>query len=163
ERSGGAARALTAGACAESGPRWSRDGRWILFTSDRRPEPWFGSEESKLWAVAPDLDAPTEGDAIKLVVDSTGGIVAWAEGIDGALALIASRSGGPRPYHQPELLLARGAWPRRELVRLASGYDFPFGDAITSDQHPPRGGGACPIHVGLDGQVVARVGQHGSS
>ncbi len=163
ERAGGTARALTHGACAESGPRWSRDGRWILFTSDRRAEPWFGNEESKLWAVAPDLETPTDGEAMQLVVDATGGIVAWAEGIDGAIVLIAPRFDGPRTYEQPQLLLARGEWPRRDLIRLAPGYDFPFGEGITSDQHPPRGGGLCPLHLGLDGQVVTRVAQHGSS
>jgi len=163
ERESGAARALTAGLYAESGVRWSRDGRWIHFVSDRREEPWFGPEESKLYAVAPDLESPTEGDALKLVVDAPGGILAWTEGLDGAIALITTRFEGPRTYEQPELWLARGAWPRRELTRLAASYDFPFAEGINSDQHPPRGGGACPLAILLDGAVVTRVGKHGSS
>src|SRR5437667_310196 len=91
ERAGGAPRALTVGGFAESGPRWSRDGRWILFTSDRRPEPWFGPEESKLWAVSPDLETPTEGDALMLAVDAPGAVVAWTEGVDGTIAWIGTR------------------------------------------------------------------------
>ena len=163
ERTGGTPRPLTAGSFAENGPRWSRDGRWIYFVSDRRSEPWFGPEESKLWAVSPDLETPTEGDALQLVVDSPGGIVAWTEALDGTIALIATRFEGPRSYEQPELSLARGPWPRRELTRLAPGYDFPFGEAISSDQHPPRGGGECPLAFTLEGDVVTRVGKHGSS
>jgi len=163
DRESRAARALTLGLHAENGPRWSRDGRWIYFVSDRREEPWFGSEESKLWAVPPDLEAATEGDAMKLVVDAPGGIVAWTEGLDGTIAFISTRFEGPRTYEQPELWLARGPWPRREMTRLASSYDFPFGEAISSDQHPPRGGGACPLALLLDGDVVTRVGRHGSS
>ena len=131
--------------------------------SDRRAEPWFGPEESKLWAVAPDLAAPTEGAELELVVDSKGGIGSWAEAADGAIALIATRFEGPRSYEQPGLYLARGEWPRRDLERLAPGYDFPFGEAISSDQHPPRGGGECPLAIAADGSVVTRVGKHGSS
>ncbi|HET9328666.1 MAG TPA: S9 family peptidase [Candidatus Eisenbacteria bacterium] len=162
ERESRAVRALTTGLHAESGPRWSRDGRSIYFVSDRREEPWFGPEESKLWAVPPDVETPTEGDAMKLVVDAPGGIMAWTEGLDGTIAFITTRFDGPRSYEQPELWLARGQGPRRELLRLASGYDFPFAEAINSDQHPPRGGGACPLAL-LDSEVVTRVGKHGSS
>ncbi|TMQ70698.1 MAG: S9 family peptidase [Candidatus Eisenbacteria bacterium] len=163
ERAGGAPRALTVGGFAESGPRWSRDGRWILFTSDRRPEPWFGPEESKLWAVSPDLETPTEGDALMLAVDAPGAVVAWTEGVDGTIAWIGTRFADPRTYDQPGLFVARGPWPRREPIRLAPDFDFPFGEAISSDQHPPRGGGDCPLALGLDGEVVTRVGKHGSA
>jgi dipeptidyl aminopeptidase/acylaminoacyl peptidase len=158
-RAGGAARALTAGVFSESGPRWSRDGRRILFVSDRRDEPWFGSEESKLWAVDPDRETPAEGDALERVVDTPGGILAWTEGESGAIAVVTTRFDGPRSYEQPELWLAReGA-----LTRLASGYDFPFAESINSDQHPPRGGGACPLALLANGDVIVRVGRHGSS
>jgi len=163
ERSGGAPRPLTTGSFAESGPRWSRDGRWILFVSDRRPEPWFGPEESKLWAVSPDLETPTDGAALQVVVDSPGGIVTWTESADGTIALVATRFEEPRSYEQPALWLAAGSWPRRDLQRLASGYDLPFGEAINSDQHPPRGGGECPLAFTADGRVVTRVGKQGSS
>jgi dipeptidyl aminopeptidase/acylaminoacyl peptidase len=162
ERTGGAARQLTHGRFTESGLRWSRDGRWILFVSDRRDEPWFGPEESKLWAVAPDRSTPTDGEGLQLVVDVPGGTVAWREAADGAIAVIASQYEGPRSYEQPRLFLARGAWPRR-VERLAAGYDFPFGEAINSDLHPPRGGGECPLAIGHGGAVVTRVGKHGAS
>ena len=162
ERTGGAPRQITHGRFTESGPRWSRDGRWILFLSDRRDEPWFGPEESKLWAIAPDRSTPTDGEELQLVVDVPGGTVAWREAADGDIAVIATQYEGPRSYEQPRLFLARGEWPRG-VERLAPGYDFPFAEAINSDQHPPRGGGECPLAVGPGGAVVTRVGKHGSS
>ena len=162
ERGGGTARQLTAGTNAESGPRWSRDGRWIFFVSDRRAEPWFGPEESKIWAVSPDLAAPTDGGEAQVVVDAPGGIVAWTEARDGAIALISTAFEGPRSYEQPGLYLAEGAWPRR-CEPIGADYDFPFGETINSDQHPPRGGGDCPLAFTPEGDVIARVGKHGSA
>ncbi len=160
-RAGGAPRQLTTGRFTEGAPRWSRDGRSIRFVSDRRDEPWFGLEEAKLYAVSPDLEAPTEGAALEVVVDMSGPIVAWAEADDGRIAVIGARVSEPHSYDQPGLLVAAG--PRGELVRVDRGYDFPFGEGLMSDQHPPRGGGEVPLAFGRHGVVIARTARHGSS
>jgi dipeptidyl aminopeptidase/acylaminoacyl peptidase len=163
ERAGGAPRPLTCGPLTEGAPRWSRDGRWILFASDRREEPWFGLEESKIYAVACDLDAPTDGAALQRVVDMTGPLTAWTEAPDGRIAMLGALAREPRSYDQPGLLMAAGAWPRSEIVRVVREYDFPFGEGLTSDQHPPRGGGQTPLAFTAEGAVIARVIRHGSS
>jgi dipeptidyl aminopeptidase/acylaminoacyl peptidase len=163
EAEGGAPRRLTLGPYAAQLVRWSRNGERIFFVSDRRAEPWFGTDQAKLYAVSPDLENPTDGPALELVVDMPGSIGAYVEAQDGSIAMIGTESREPSTYDQPGLFVARGPWPRREIRRLARSYDFPFGEALMSDQHPPRGGGECPFAIGPDGSVFARAGRHGSS
>jgi dipeptidyl aminopeptidase/acylaminoacyl peptidase len=158
---GGTPRALTRGPFEDEQPRWSRDGRWIFFVADRRDEPWFGPEENQLYAVSPDLEAPTEGAELKVVVEAKGAIAAWREAEDGRIALIATPALEPKTYQQPGLFVAAGEWPRA-AQRIAAEYDFPFGELINSDQHAPRGGGETPLAITAR-EVVARVGREGSS
>jgi dipeptidyl aminopeptidase/acylaminoacyl peptidase len=158
---GGDPRPLTRGPWPASPPRWSRDGRAILFVSDRREEPWFGLEENELYAVSPDLPQPTDGAELQLVVDMPGAIAAWTEGEDGRILMVASPATGPRSYEQPGLFVTSGAWPQK-VERLAASYDAPFGESLNSDQHPPRGGGETPL-AWCGGKALARVGRHGSN
>jgi dipeptidyl aminopeptidase/acylaminoacyl peptidase len=161
-REGGQARALTRGRIPDGAPQWSRDGRWILFVADRRPEPWFGLDQSRLYAVSCDLDSPTEGDALQVAVEAQGTIAAFAEGDDGQFALIAPISETFHSYEQPRLLVAAGRWPR-SATPLAAGYDFPFGEGINSDQHPPRGGGQVPLgFIDAGAGVIALAARHGA-
>lgn len=61
------ARQLTAGDHAAGTPRWSADGKWLLFLADRRPEPWYEPPRNALYAVSPDLAGATTGDALRTV------------------------------------------------------------------------------------------------
>ncbi len=159
------ARPLTRGPFAAQAPRWSRDGAWILFVSDRRPEPWFGAEESVLYAVAPGLEAPTDGAELKPVVDYQGQIGGWVEHADGRIAVIGFVSPEPvRTYNLPRLLLTEGPWPRSAARDLSAGCEDDIGGAINSDQHPPRGGGATPLAFRADGSaVLASLARQGAS
>ena len=162
---GAAPRALTRGAFKEQSPRWSRDGRWIFFLSDRRPEPWHGHEDVDLFAVSPDLAAPTDGPELHAVADVRGPLHAWAEAADGRIAAIGGiRPEAPRSYDQNDLLLLDGEWPRTRACVLTAAYDFDVQPDISSDQHPPRGGGAMPLAFTSDGRAVLTVvGRHGAA
>jgi dipeptidyl aminopeptidase/acylaminoacyl peptidase len=150
-----AARALTCGAHAAAAPRWSRDGRTILFLSDRREEPWFGPEQAAVYAVSPALETPTDGAALETVVDFGGAIGAFTEHADGRIALIGFTSADPPlTYHLPRLLLAEGPWPRTSVRDLTAGCDDEIGGGLTADQHPPRGGGEKPLAFAADGREV---------
>ncbi|MBI5711240.1 MAG: S9 family peptidase [Candidatus Eisenbacteria bacterium] len=158
-------RQLTTGKFKEQNLRWSRDGKWILFVSDRRAEPWFDVEDWEIWAVAPDLAQPTEGAELKLVADIHGPLNAYAEAADGRIAAVGGiRPSPPRSYDQPDLLLFEGRWPRTAPRVLTQDYDGDIGDGISADQHPPRGGGAMPLGFTDGGRAVLTVaGRHGAA
>jgi len=163
---GGTPRQLTTGRFDEGEPRWSHDGRWIYFVSDRRDEPWFSPDDQNLYAVAPDLAKPADGAAMKTVIDIDGPIGQYTEAADGRIAAIGwFATSPPRSYDQDDLLLAEGPWPRRKPRNLTAEYDFDIGGGIISDQHPPRGGGGgAPLAWTDDGRaIVTRVGRHGAS
>jgi dipeptidyl aminopeptidase/acylaminoacyl peptidase len=162
---GGPPRQLTCGAFKETAPRWSRDGAWILFLSDRRPEPWYGPEDSELYAVAADLERPTDGAAMKVVADVRGPIYAHAEAAGGRIAAVGGiRPEAPRSYDQNDLLLFDGPWPRTAPRVLTADFDFDVQPDIASDQHPPRGGGAMPLGwTPGDDAVITVVGRHGAA
>jgi dipeptidyl aminopeptidase/acylaminoacyl peptidase len=159
--SGGEPRRLTRGTrCKESDPAWSRDGRHIVFATDRREAPWFAApaEDNDLRAVSPDLAEPTEGDAMRVVADIAGPIAQYAEGPDGRIVAV----GGIRPlkantYEANDLLLFEGAWPQSSPRVLSEGLDLHVGEGINSDQHPPRGGGVLPLGFTAGGRGVVFV------
>lgn len=163
---GGAPRQLTSGRFDEGAPRWSRDGKWIFFVADRRDRPWFGPEDANLYAVPADLARPTEGAALKTVIDIAGPVGAFVEAPDGRIATVGHfATDPPRSYDQEDLLLSDGAWPRRKLGNLTEAFDFDIADGIMSDQHPPRGsGGGAPLAWSDDGRaIMTTVGRHGAA
>ncbi len=154
----GAPRQLTTGAFAEGAPRWSRDGTWILFTSDRRAEPWHGQEDSDLFAVAPDLETPSDSDRFQVVADINGPIGAFAESADGRIAAVGGFRDQTLSYYRSQLMLFEGPWPRTSAKLVTAEVDFDFGsDDIAGDMHPPRGGGAKPLAFSADGREVYGV------
>jgi len=161
-----APRQLTAGAYSENAPAWSRDGKRVLFLSDRRPEPWHGPDDQDLYSVVAEGTVPaTDDDGIQLLADAAGPIHGFHEGAHGAIlgtgVLVVDP---PRSYDQGELFLFEAPWPTRVARVVTAPYDFEVGDSsIGSDQHPPRGGGSMPLAFG-DGGAYAftTVGRHGA-
>ncbi|MBI1798307.1 MAG: S9 family peptidase [Candidatus Eisenbacteria bacterium] len=162
---GGTPRQITTGrAFEEDLLRWSPDGRRLMFVSDRREEPWFGGEHSDLWAVSPELETPTDGAGLEKVVEFTGPVRQWAMDDAGRIAIIGFlQPDSYRTYDRPSLLIAEGPWPAK-VRDVGAAHDFDFGEAIGSDQHPPRGGGETPLAFTDGGRVVITVvGRHGAS
>ncbi len=159
------ARALIRGDYKEGSLAWSRDGAWIHFISDRRPEPWFGLEDSDLFAVSPDLAAPTDGDGLKTVVDFPGVITVYAESADGRWAVVGGHRPEPRSYYKSDLLVFEGSGATARNRVLTQAWDADFGsDDIAGDQHPPRGGGIKPLVWSPDGRHVYGVAcRHGAA
>lgn len=164
DATGGPLRQLTTGRYHEQSPRWSRDGRQVLFISDRRPQPWFGLEHGMLYAVAPELEKPAEEAELSVVVETDGVLSAVCEGANRRFAAIGIPAPeAPRSYDQPRLLFAEGPPPAKARV-LAADHDFPFGESLSSDQHAPRGGGATPLALAEEDRAVITVaGRHGAA
>ena len=52
----------------------------------------------------------------------------------------------------------------RSVRRIAAGADFPFGEGLSADQHPPRGGGEAPLGFAPGGgRMIAMMAKHGSA
>jgi dipeptidyl aminopeptidase/acylaminoacyl peptidase len=162
----GAVKQLTAGPYGESAPAFSKDGKRILFLSDRRPEPWHGPEDQDLYAVSADRATPaTDEEGLTLVGDAAGPILNFREGPGGAIAATGVLlQDPPRSYDQGDLFLIEPPFPSRVARVLTGPYDFEVGDStIGADQHPPRGGGSQPLAWSADGNHVwTAVGRHGS-
>jgi dipeptidyl aminopeptidase/acylaminoacyl peptidase len=159
---GGKARQLTGGRFNEGNLGWSRDGRQVCFTSDRRKEPWFGDDDANLYSIAADLTSPSNGTFTTLL-DYDGGIGDWTQAPDGRLAWI----GGINPpqahsYDQSDLLVRAGTSGKPTV--LTADYDFDIGGGISADQHPPRGGGERPLAFSADGgSLYTIVARHGAA
>ncbi len=154
----GATRALTCGdRFRESAPRFSRDGRFVFYATDRREQPWFGkpSEDNDLRAIPADLASPTDGGDALVVADIAGPIGQYVEGEGGHIVAIGGvRPEQPNSYDLADLLLFEGTWPMRSPRVLTQGSDLDVGQSINSDQHAPRGGGEPPLGFTADGGVI---------
>ena len=161
DAAGGEPRRLTRGdRFKEWAPAWSRDGKHIVFATDRRDAPWFATpaEDNDLRAVPADLAEPTDGEAMRVVADIAGPIVAFAEGPDGRIAAVGGvRPPTPNTYEAEDLLLFEGTWPMPAPRVLTDGLDLHVGEAINSDQHPPRGGGEMPLGFTANGRGIVFV------
>ena len=171
DAAGGEPRQLTGGRCSEGAPRWSNDGGRLLFLSDRRDQPWFARDQQWLYRVPVDLDAPTGDAHLEALTPIEGTVTAFREDAGGRVAMTGCLYGERvLSYDQPHLLLGEptpGA-PRAQAAlavrAIAARADFPFGEGLSADQHPPRGGGEAPLGFGPDGRtVVAMMAKHGSA
>src|SRR5262245_47772089 len=161
DAAGGEPRRLTKGGrCKEWAPTWTRDGKNVLFATDRREAPWFGvpTEDNDIRAVPADLAAPTDGDAMRVVADIAGPIAQFAEDRSGRIAAVGgTRPAKPNTYEANDLLLFEGAWPQGSPRVLTDGLDLHVGEGVNSDQHPPRGGGELPLGFTAGGRGVVFV------
>jgi dipeptidyl aminopeptidase/acylaminoacyl peptidase len=167
DAAGGEPRQLTRGTrCKEASPVWTRDGRRIVYATDRREEPWFGDpiEQIELLAVSPDRATPSDGDDAEVVARIRGPIAAFAEGPGGRwLAVGGIRPTPPRSYDRNDLLLFEGAWPMTSPRVLGEGRELAVGEGLSGDQHPPRGGGALPLSITPGGGAVFGYAWQGAS
>lgn len=167
DAAGGEARQLTTGTrFKESAAEWSSDGRWILFLTDRRAEPWFGDpvEDNDVRAVSPDLAAPTDGADMVVVADIRGPLGPIAQAPDGRIAAVGGvRPETPRSYDRNDLLLLEGEWPRTRARALTEPFDLAVGETTSSDTHPPRGGGGLPLAFTADGGLLFAHALHGAT
>ncbi len=163
---GGEPRQLTTGTSFKEGaPQWTADGSHVVYATDRRAEPWFGTplEDNDVRAVPADLAAPVDGEGSLLVADIAGPLAPFVLGPGGRIAAV----GGVRPavensYTQNDLLLLEGAWPMRQPMALTTGADLAVGEGVGGDMHPPRGGGAQPLAFASDGRVFFSHTKHGT-
>jgi dipeptidyl aminopeptidase/acylaminoacyl peptidase len=157
----GEPRRLTKGArFKEWAPAWSRDGKSVLFATDRRETPWFAvpAEDNDVRAVAADLDTPTEGETMRVVADISGPIAQFVESPSGRIAAVGGiRPAKPNTYDANDLLLFEGAWPQLSPRVLTERLDLHAGEGINSDQHPPRGGGELPLGFTSDERGIVFV------
>ena len=171
DAAGGVPRQITTGRIVESAPRWSRDNRFLMFLSDRRDQPWFGRDRQWLYRVAADLEAPTNGAAMEPLTEIEGNVTAFREGEGGKIAMTGCLHGERvLSYDQPGLLLGEpgpgpnGSKARHLVRRIATATDFPFGEGVSADQHPPRGGGEVPLGFAPEGdRVIALMAKQGSA
>lgn len=167
DAAGGEPRALTRGTrFKEWSPAWSRDGKHVLYATDRREEPWFGRpvEDNEVRALPFDRPEPSDGGDAPVVADIAGPILAFAVGDGGRILAVGGvRPEPPRSYDQNDLLLFEGAWPMTAPRVLTEGRDLAVGEGISGDQHPPRGGGAMPLALTRDGAAIFVHAARGSS
>jgi len=164
EAAGGEARQLTCGGFAAEAPAWSRDGRRVLFLSDRRREPWNEAERAEVYAVDPGLAEPTDGAALAVAAGDGQMLTAFTQAEDGRLVATGFRpTEPPRSYDQPQLYLFEAAGRPGRVV--APDCDFEFGAVyIVADAHPPRAAGAMPLALLPGGREVLTVlGKHGAA
>jgi dipeptidyl aminopeptidase/acylaminoacyl peptidase len=83
---------------------------------------------------------------------------AFAEAPDGAFAVLGKvHDDAYHSYDQMDVLRFAGAWPMREPVRLNATRDHAFGEGLSGDQHPPRGGGDLPFAFDADGRSLVTL------
>jgi dipeptidyl aminopeptidase/acylaminoacyl peptidase len=117
-----------------------------------------------VWSVAADRTTPTESE-IDLVADVAGPLGRFAIGSDGRVLAVGSVNQDPaRSYDAPDLFVFAPPFPQRTPRVLTAAYEFEAGaSSMSSDQHPPRGGGEVPLAFIEGGAaVLAVVGRHGA-
>lgn len=145
---------LTTGAFDETDAVYSSDGETILFTSDRRLEPWFGPRDRDVYAI------PHTGGTPVKIVDIEGPLSSPAVASSGGtMATLGHKNAKPmRSYDQRDLLVHRHGVTRN----VTQHFDFPLGNHIGADAHPPiAGGGERLRFVGQGSAVVTQVSRRG--
>ena len=148
---------VTSGEFSSGNHKWSKDGKQIFFTSDRRAEPYYLPQDNDLYAVNRDGGEPTR------IASIDGNIGAYAQSPDGKrIAFVGTYHGNPeRSYSQPDLWVSDvGGTPRN----LTEKYDFDINGGLAGDQRAPRGAHPGGPIWDKDGQtVLVRVGKQGNA
>jgi dipeptidyl aminopeptidase/acylaminoacyl peptidase len=149
---------ITTGEFAAGNPHWSADGAQIFFVADRRPESYYYSNDSNIYAV------PKDGGEAKEVVSIDGSIGAYALSPDGKrIAFVGISAGQPeRSYTQPDLWVVDlpGGTPRN----LTAAFDFDMNGGLGGDQRSPRGESPAGPIWSRDGRsLLIKVGEQGDT
>ena len=154
---GSKAKRVTSGEFSSGNHKWSRDGKQIFFTADRRAEPYYLPSDNDLYAVGRDGGEPTR------IASIDGNIGAYAQSPDGKrIAFVGTHHGQPeRSYSQPDLWVTEvGGTPRN----LTEKYDFDIDGSIAGDQRAPRGSHPSgPVWTSDGRGIHVKVGHHGNA
>jgi dipeptidyl aminopeptidase/acylaminoacyl peptidase len=96
---------------------------------------------------------------MRVVADIAGPIAQFVESSDGGrlAAVGGARPVKPNTYEANDLLLFEGAWPQGSPRVLTQDLDLHVGEGVSSDQHPPRGGGELPLGFTSGGRGIVFV------
>jgi dipeptidyl aminopeptidase/acylaminoacyl peptidase len=149
---------ITSGEFAAGNYHWSTEGAQIFFVADRRPESYYYSHDSNLYAV------PKDGGEAKEVVSIDGSIGAYALSPDGKrIAFVGISAAKPeRSFTQPDLWVIDlpGGTPRN----LTAAFDFDMNGGLGGDQRSPRGESPAGPIWSRDGRsVLIKVGEQGDT
>ena len=133
----------------EGGLLWSRDGRELYFSADRKAESYYDTPHSDIYSV------PAAGGEMRKLVSVDGGTRAMSLSPDGKhMAFIGALNGEPiKSYSQPDLWVT-ALEPGSKPQNLTSDYDFDIGGGIGGDQGPPRGAGPSVPFWSKDGRSI---------
>ena len=141
---------LTDGAFDEEEPNFSRDGKQVVFHTDRNPEPYYDTPKSEIMSV-PTLGGPTT--TIAKIDMGIGNILISPDGKQ--IAFRASATKPIRSYTQPDLwVLTIGSSTPKNLTE---NYDFDIGNGVFGDNLAPRAAGEPKPVWSRDGSHIYEV------
>jgi dipeptidyl aminopeptidase/acylaminoacyl peptidase len=141
---------LTDGAFEEEEPNFSRDGKQVVFHTDRNPEPYYDTPKSEIMSV------PTLGGPTTTIAKIDMGIGNMALSPDGKqIAFRASATKPIQSYTQPDLwVLTIGSSTPKNLTQ---NYDFDIGNGVFGDNLAPRAAGEPKPVWSRDGSHIYEV------
>jgi dipeptidyl aminopeptidase/acylaminoacyl peptidase len=152
-----ARRQLTSGTFDEQGPVFTPDGKSIVFSTDRNPEPYYDLPKTEIMTVPVAGGTPQSLATLNLNVSGD-----MALSPDGKrLAFVASGEQPVRSYTQPDMWVLDLA-SKAEPVNLTTQYDYDIGSGVGGDNRAPRGAGHSPAVWTKDGaHIIDTVAKEG--
>jgi len=148
---------LTDGAFDEEEPNFSRDGKRVVFHTDRNPEPYYDTPKSEIMSV-PTLGGPTT--TIAKIDMGIGNMVLSPDGTQ--IVFRASATKPIQSYTQSDLwVLTIGSSTPKNLTE---NYDFDIGSGVFGDNLAPRAaGGPKPVWSRDGSHILEVVGKQGKT
>jgi dipeptidyl aminopeptidase/acylaminoacyl peptidase len=156
-----APRQLTSGAFEERSPVFTPDGKHILFTTNRNPEPYYDLPKTDIMSV------PTSGGTpVLLTTLDVGGFLGGVGAIflspnGKSLAFVASVQEPIRSYSQSDMWVLN-LDAKAEPVNLTTKYDYDVGSGVGGDNAAPRAAGRnSPVWTKDGSHILDVVGKEG--
>jgi dipeptidyl aminopeptidase/acylaminoacyl peptidase len=156
-----APRQLTSGAFDEHGPIFSTDGKRILFTTNRNPEPYYDLPKTDIMSVSTSGGSPELLSTLH-VGGFLGGVGEMSLSPDGkSVAFVAGVQEPVQSYTEPDMwVLSLGG--KSEPVNLTAKYDYDVGSGVGGDNRAPRAAGHSATTWTKDGShIIDVVGKEG--